>query len=427
MDIGRDLKNFFAYTLPIFGFFLFIFYFTSKNYVHVDLNRNPASVEGTCKQLVGSLIGDEFLPSKAWKNLTNIPKNYPFNYEEFKMLRLGYSEELATKPVKDIELKKTPEGILALAEAMNKRMGEEVDSGLDQSLQNMSFLKRRKLSRLVEKFDTANKRSMEDIEELVGNIYVAALGPRFKVSHALSTEKSKAKIMSRIVQEEMLTMGLTEYFGKHNALKSSKGFLRRFMDSYKGKSLATMLLNLPVMYGFPPMYLPGLKKITLPKALAQEILEKGLTDELVQKINIEVLQELKVKLPNRVRYEVVRRYLMAGMGIYLTYVILDEFYEGEQVRQQNELLEEVAMDMNDILSQAEALEDRGINIFNDDEDDVTADLEETGQLTDNPFCRAIRECLTMHKEETGEEAVGGSDSYRECKAFMDPDNKCPKL
>ena len=73
------------------------------------------------------------------------------------------------------------------------------------------------------------------------------------------------------------------------------------------------------------------------------------------------------------------------------------------------------------------LEDRGINIFTDDEEDETRDLEETGQLTDNPFCRAIKECLGMHKDETGEEAVRGSDPYKECKAFMDPDNRCPKL
>jgi hypothetical protein len=429
MDISRSYQRFFYSLLPtvfFIGFILYISTLSSISYSNGPYSqRYPANASETCRQLIKGLIGSDSVPSKAWKKLNDVPRSYKFDFEKYKMLKTKYIEDLKTTDVKNLEFQKSPESILALGEAINK----DLDSVLDPELAGMSFLKRRNLERLVKRFETLEKPDLEHVEDLVANVYSTVLGNNFKLSHLMNSKIAKNKIMTRIVQEELLTQGLVTILGKNEELLPTKRFLRRFMNSYKGKYLATMLFNLPVLAGFPPMYLPGLRQLKVPPELAREILEKGFTDEMMQKLNVGVLKDLSIKLEYRNGYELLRRYYMAGISIYLSYVILDEFYEGEQIRQENLMLEEVATDMNAILDQAEVLQSRGIDIFNEEEPselnapDLGARTE--FQMIDNPFCRAMKDCLIMQKEESGEEAIKGSRPYKECKVFMDPDNKCP--
>ncbi|MBT7610788.1 MAG: hypothetical protein HN576_13590, partial [Bacteriovoracaceae bacterium] len=377
------------------------------------------------RQLLKGLLGNDSIPSKAWKKLNHISNSYKFDFEKYKFLKAKYIEELLTTEVKNLDFQKTPEGILALGEAINK----DITSILDPELAGMSFLKRRKLERLVRSFESIDKPDLEHVEDLVANVYSTVLGNKFRLSHLMDSKIAKNKIMTRIVQQELLTQGLVSILSKNQNLLPTKRFLKKFMNSYKGKYLATMLFNLPVLAGFPPLYLPGLKQLKVPPELAREILEKGFTEEMMQKLNIEVLKGLKIKLEYRTGYELLRRYYMIGISIYLSYVILDEFYEGDKIRQENFMLEEVARDMNSILDQAEVLQSRGIDIFGEDEatefETVDPTVRTEFQMMDNPFCRAMKECLIMHKEDTGEEALTESRPYKECKTFMDPDDKCP--
>jgi hypothetical protein len=427
MHTTQSYKGLFYSILPTIILIMSVTYFSSVDHIYTILNneRYPANVNETCRQLMKGLIGTDSVPSKAWKKLNDIPSNYRFDFEKYKMLKQTYISKLNAVSIKDLEFQHSPEGILALAEAVNKDVGSEIKPALAK----LSFLKRRKLDRLVSKFEKSKKVDMDSIEELVANIYSTILGPKFKLSHLMNSQVGKNKIMTRIVQEDLLKFGLMDILSKNSELRTTQSFFKKFISSYKGKYLATMLFNLPVLAGFPPLYLPGLKKLKIPPVLAREILEKGLTDEMMQKLNVEVLQELSIKLEYRNGYEVMRRYYMAGISIYLSYVILDEFYEGEKIREENLLLEEIAADMSDILDQAELLQSRGIDIFNDSVAEETIDSGERAEFEpmDNPFCRAMQDCLKMHKTDTGEEAIRGSRPYKECKTFMDPENKCKEF
>ena len=421
--------QFFYSMIPALVLLFAVFYFSSPTAVNNKQmsysKRYPANSSETCRNLIRSLIGTESAPLKAWKKLTDIPNNYRFDFEKFKLMKDKYILDLETISIKELDFQKTPESIMALAEALNKEVGSDLENGLAK----MSFIKRRKLERLVQNIEKVNSPSINQVEELVANVYATVLGPKFKLSYLMESHTAKNKIMSRIVQEEILKDGLIKVLSKNSELRATQGFFKKFINSYKGKYLATMLFNLPVLAGFPPLYLPGLKKIKLPPELARELLEKGLTEEMLQKLNVEVLQDLSVNLTHRNGYEIFRRYYMAGISVYLTYVMLEEFYEGEKIREENILLEEIASDMDEILEQAEILQSRGIDIFNESEADVLVDLGQRTEFEtlDNPFCRAIKECLQMHKDETGEEAVKGSNPYKECKSFMDPENKCHDL
>ena len=376
MQKGLPYIHLFTSTIPTLILFCTVISFS--NPVSLDQSkvtisdRYPANITTTCRSMISELIGTESLPLKAWNKLSNIPNNYRFDFEKFKQLKEQYLVDLETININQLNFKHSPESIIALAEALNKEVGSDLESGLT----TMSFIKRRKLERIVKNIERIDSPSIEQVEELVANVYATVLGPKFKLSYLTESHTAKNKIMSRIVQEQILKDGLLKVLSENSELRATQGFFKSFVNSYKGKYLATMLFNLPVLVGFPPLYLPGLKKIKLPPELARELLEKGLTDEMLQKINIEVLQDLNINISHRNGYQLFRRYYMAGISVYLSYVMLEEFYQGEKIREENIILEEIATDMNDILDQAEVLQSRGINIFNDSMADSLIDLGE---------------------------------------------------
>ena len=156
-----------------------------------------------------------------------------------------------------------------------------------------------------------------------------------------------------------------------------------------------------------------------------ELLENGLTDEMVKKLEQEIGRRLGDKvtfnLQNRARYRLFRRYYMAGISAYLTYMMVMEFHEtNSNLAEEADALDELASEMTTVLEDAMELEAKGYDIFEKTE-------TESAPTEGNRWCEAIQQCLESEGEEVGEKIVKGHDSYSACKEFMDPENLCPSM
>lgn len=227
--------------------------------------------------------------------------------------------------------------------------------------------------------------------------------------------------------EDVTVNGLSQLIKKYKLIKgpSALSKLSRFLETKKGKALSTGLFSLPVLWGIPLIYLPGLKRIKIPPKLAKEALENGLDDQMIKKMVKGINENLKgsgsLSLDTQAKYRIFRRYYMYGTGAIIVYIMYTDFRQADQYRVENEVYEEAIDDTTQTIDSALVLKERGFDIFKTDEREP-----EEGVLS-NSFCRAIRDCLESEKESLGHTPLKGSESYQACKEFMDPMNKCPRL
>jgi hypothetical protein len=175
-------------------------------------------------------------------------------------------------------------------------------------------------------------------------------------------------------------------------------FIQRFSQTPWGKGLLTGLLNLPVLSGLPPLYLPSLKKRGISEALGRELLEEGINEQTLIKIE----RELGESLVDRNRYEAIRRSYIAGA---MTFVTLAGIYDMVQL---NKVIDEEAEDIemakeeaDDFLEVGEILKEENIDIF-----------AEESYVAGQSFCEAIEEC------------VASLEDVPMCQDLMDPDSRC---
>jgi len=385
--------------------------------------RLPAAVEDeSCFSLAQSFLrykNSKF--SGLFSKYQRTSGESKFNIEKFKSYRNRYIQYAKEGNLEELEIDRNSESLLAVIEAKNFQKHIEIGPSLEQ-------LSTRKLNSIadVSKKLTDNKSLRPgDLEKSISEIYSIILGPTFTLKNSFG-ETGKRKILYRLFSEDAATSGLLPVLKKYKVFKDPSKFqkLMSFFDSKKGKALLSGIFNLPMIWGMPPFYLPGLKKIKIPHHLAKEAIEKGLTEELagkmVKALNEDLVAQGSFKLETRAKYELFRKYYMYGIGALTVYIMYSDFEMAEQYRVENEVYEEAMDDVEERMIEMEELEARGFDIFEDSSDDDQA------STLSNSFCRAIEDCLNSEKNDDGTLPTSDSEIFNACKEFMDPENKCDK-
>lgn len=412
-------------------FFCFVLFFALmgqfKEPIRVPASsRAPASVSADCFASIKSFLGKRPMITRAWSRLKKIKGGYKLDYELLERYRAEYEvllERQGILELRDIN-KNSSEGLLAYIEVLNKQLGGEHIP----EMKNMNVFRRKKVAAIVEKLNSKGGMLFDDLENLMGDLYIAAYGPSMRADQVLFEDDIEKMVLARVIQEDMASRGLMHMFPKYRLLNKKKTWAQKFTRSKLGRTLGVSIMNLGVIWGLPPIYLPKLRPIKIPEHMVQEILENGLTKEVVNKLEQEIGRQLGDKmtfnLSNRARYRLFRRYFMAGMGAYLTYMMMMELYEtNSALNEEAEVLQEAATEMTNTLEAAHELEAKGYNIF----EDVPTPHVAQSRSKENRWCKAIQSCLDSEAEDLGEKIEKGSETYKACKEFMDPEDLCPDL
>lgn len=381
--------------------------------------RSPASVAGDCFSDVRLFLGKRPVLTRAWSKFKQIKSGYKLDSERLAYYREEYSRALEVDGIEFRDVKPTSESLIAYIETINKSLGgDHVPEA-----RKMNFFRRQSVANIVDTMNSDGKLLMNDIEDLVGDLYLAVYGPSMKANEVLFEDHIEKRVLARVIQEDLAARGLSNVFFKYKILGKKKTWAQKFVRSKFGRTLGTGILNLPVLFGLPPMYLPKLKQIKIPESLVGDLIENGLTDEMAKKLEQEIGRQLGDKLTfnlqNRARYRLFRRYYMAGISIYLTYMAVIEFHEtNSALGEEAEVLNELASEMTGTLENAMELEAKGYDIFEKKEEEPNEE---------NRWCQAMAQCIESESEELGEKVLKGSESYKACKEFMDPDNLCPSM
>lgn len=381
--------------------------------------RAPASVVSDCLDDMQSFLGKRPRLVKAWSKFKRLKSGYKLDIKKLDFLREEYSlaHSSGSLGLKDIE--RSSEGILAYIEAINKNIGGQYVP----EPKSMNFFRRRKIANIVELMNSNGKLLLNDIEELSSDLYLARYGPSMKLNEVLFEDHIEKRVLARVIQEDLAAKGLSHVFTKYKILSKRKTWAQKFVRSKIGRSLGTGIMNLPVLFGMPPLYLPNLRPIKIPDFLLEELLEKGLTNEMMTKLEQEISRELGDKLTfslqNRARYRIFKKYYMAGISSYLTYMLITEFYEtNNSLKKEGEALGESASEVTSTIEDAMDLESRGYSIFKE--------VDKKSPDSENRWCQNIDQCIASEEADLGEKIIKGSETYLACREYMDPHNLCSR-
>ena len=360
-------------------------------------SREPASIVGSCFNDVKLFMGKRAVLTKVWSKLKKSSSGHKLDYERLNFYREEYLRGIEADSINFRDVHPTSEGLIA---------------------------------NIVDTLNSNGKLLFSDLENLMGDLYLAVYGPSMKANEVLFEDNIEKRVLARVIQEDLASRGLYNVFTKYKILGKKKTWAQKFTRSNLGKGLGTSIMNLGTLFGLPPIYLPKLRPIKIPEHLVQELLENGLNNEIAKKLEQEIGRSLGDKLTfnlqNRARYRLFRRYYMAGISAYLTYMMVMEFHEtNSALSEEGELIEAMATEMTSSLDNAMELEAKGYDIFEKTEKEVKAQL--SAGTKDNRWCQAIVQCLESEAEDLGQAIEKGSDSYKACKEFMDPENLCPSL
>lgn len=384
--------------------------------------RLPAAVDDdSCFSLAQSLLRNRDSKfSSLFSKFQRSSGESKFNIEKFKLYRERYIQLAKEGSLEELQIDRNSESLLAVIEAQNFQKHIEIGPSLEQ----LSTRKLNSLADISKKLTDNKSLRPGDLEKSISEIYSIVLGPSFSLKNSFG-ESGKRNILFRLFAEDAAVNGLLPVLKKYKVFKDPSKYqkLMSFFDSKKGKALLTGVFNFPIIWGMPPFYLPGLKKIRIPHQLAKEAMEKGLTEELADKM-VKVLNEDLVahgsfKLETRAKYELFRKYYMYGIGALTVYIMYSDFQMAEQYRVENEVYEEAMDDVEERMVEMEELEARGFDIFEDSSNVQNSTLS-------NSFCRAVEDCLNSEKNNEGVLPEPDSEIYKACKEFMDPEKKCEK-
>lgn len=389
-------------------------------------SREPASIAGSCFNDVKLFMGKRAVLTKVWSKLKKSSSGHKLDYERLNFYREEYLRGIEADSINFRDVHPSSEGLIAYIEAINKNLGGDNVP----EMKKMNYFRRQKVANIVDTLNSNGKLLFSDLENLMGDLYLAVYGPSMKANEVLFEDNIEKRVLARVIQEDLASRGLYNVFTKYKILGKKKTWAQKFTRSNLGKGLGTSIMNLGTLFGLPPIYLPKLRPIKIPEHLVQELLENGLNNEIAKKLEQEIGRSLGDKLTfnlqNRARYRLFRRYYMAGISAYLTYMMVMEFHEtNSALSEEGELIEAMATEMTSSLDNAMELEAKGYDIFEKTEKEVKA--EASAGTKDNRWCQAIVQCLESEAEDLGQSIEKGSDSYKACKEFMDPENLCPSL
>lgn len=391
----------------LFAFFLFFLILVSfrGTDVHHTRGRIPASLQGHCYRGLTNFTRALKPDSRffSWKRWLSIPENR-FDLDLYNDLITQY--ENALRSGENFTPDQSSEGLLAYIKA-TVRSRDLDDSGMDLKL---NLFREGKLEALHQRLLKRGKLESARIEDLTAELFTTAFGPEVSFKKFLNGDELKKKLILRVVQQDLVDKGLLGVFFDYRLTKNNPTFLQKFRSTIPGKAAMTGILNLPVLAGAPPLYLPGFGPIRLSEGLSGELLDKGLSDDVLRRIDMEIGHSLT----DKARFNKIKSYYVSGVMIYITLAsIYDSYQLNKDLDEEAIVLDEALGEIEELVRKTEVLENSGINVFSDEE------LEEG-----RTFCDAISSCLKSVGVSEGETEA---PAFTQCKQIMDPDNRCKRL
>lgn len=284
----------------------------------------------------------------------------------------------------------------------------------------LDVFKRGKLASLLRQLDRPSKLNLESYENIWAEIFITRIGRWECFKSIFDTDHAKRQALALFMQEEVARLGLIRSAKKYALLENPESMIRRFNNSKLGKTLATSLFNLPMLLGMPPLVFPRLSRLRLPHDLARDLLEQGLTPANLARVD-EFLGQASAKrfgigLSAADRYELIRRSYTTALGIYFLGLASWEAYvRYHAIDEEEDSLSDAIVEVEDLLEKAEFLQAQGYDIFDDTPEQKILSVE----------CRDLQACLEL---ELGRGPWDQNSAiYKECRAFVDPKNRCQEF
>lgn len=327
-----------------------------------NFQRFPASADLTCLQLQKRILSQnkkralEFDQDLYQRELT---------YFQARDRRVEWSS---------LERPEKVESLLAFIHS------QRLDGADSFSFHSLSLRQQKRLEVLTKKISLGRAFIWRDIEDFTAELISLSSAPQGFLQGL--QESSKRRVLNRLLQEEFTTRGLLAFYPKFQTYRSQQQAYEHFKNSRMGQMIFTGFLNLPVLSGFPPLFLPSFKKPRLSADLLESVIELGLNESRYIAIEEELGTQLQ-HLSFKERYEIFKRYYMIASGVATTLIIIQQTYEADQELQtEGLLLAEFEQDLGDLLEEMESLQTDGYQVFNDDE-------------FKHPACLSIERCQSQ--------------------------------
>ncbi len=369
-----------------------------------ELASNSLSLKESCKSSLNKILLKNVNWLKLAPDMSKETEQIDFD------LLLKYRNHFAGKKASEVGPTKDVESVFAWLEEF---------AMVDKS--SITAMKKSEMDQLVKysKDVLEGRFNGEDLESFLSMTYERLLGADIKTLDVFAGDKRLRELMALKVSKEFAMKGL-EKFAKEYGLFSEPSKFSKILNSKHTKRLMTMIMNIPIIYGMPPLYLPGVKQLEIPQKYGVLMLKNGLDFELYKKtlkaMNVKDKKYYTLSHAGRVRYEAFRRQYNRGVGVVLS-ILAIQYYNFEETS----------------LSEEENLLDESIDSINDEIDRANEELSLVDNISDSmdlkidPKCRSFKRCLEFSRRTTGELPVVGSDDYKACKEFRDPDNNCRNL
>lgn len=395
-------------------------------------------------QAVFDFFRQQFGSKRDWKN------NFEINFHEYMFFRKEFVDILEqgeTVPVRFIKAK--PEALLAFIQAMNKKHYLNID---DQ-VRNLSYLQKRRITKLFHTINDRTKWSMQSMEDVISDLLYETIGPEAKVfsKEIMDDEKAHRRLLMRILMEEVTFHGLEKAYAYHPIFPGGMNKVRAFFSGSVGQTLITLAMWSPALWGMTPLpYMPKLKKLRIPQELLDEIMDKGVTNEFLEKLDRTMRDTLNISytsnLSGRARYDVLRRrinrYVIPTVifwGVMADYMAYQE--EMDIYNREGEYLDEKLDEVTSIFTSIQELDDIGVNIYNSVSkvkvtsgyapDENSQDIENR-EVMSNHVCRDLIDCYEYKSIMVGVDILDRTNpehlnEIKECKTEFDPETQCPQL
>jgi hypothetical protein len=361
--------------------------------------RTPASTSLSCFELLTRL--DELnLRNENQRSIFRFLHSHEnFNAERYYHHRSYYEDVLSRRGLDGLTTHEAPrdhEAVLAFIDVLGPR-----GPGLEIGPRELELTQRtqRRLHTLTGKILRERRLLFTDLQGLLADLYTTAHGKGLRAGVWSLPAERERELVSRLVKEDLAVGGLTRALTKYHDGREALAPLREFTQSRYGTLLATSIFNLPVLSGFPPLFIPGLAKRRLPPELAREIMTNGLGVEQYRRVE-EVLRVGPFRHTFQARYEMARSYYMVGAAIAFTLYYTSEVIQEELIsRQERALLDSISTEIGEFLAPVIELQDR------------------------HPACLSLENCfasLGVELDNLAQEPV----AYGRCKSLFDRRNQC---
>jgi hypothetical protein len=395
----------------IWGLFIIGAYFLFNGPIHQRVSYRSLASVGDCSELINETMLLVRPPPrfKWWQHFTQMSTT---NVDDFSLKRMNQLESFYSEGIENGDSSLSPEasaeGLMAFIRATKN--AQLINTVGVEEVQRVSMAQKKALHRLLKKLSLQRSWQFDDINNLSHELYMVAYGPENLLGSLLSFSMKQRDLVVQLATEDLAKRGMYESFSHFRFLKANPNLLRRFAQTKFARGLKVSLLNLPMLLGAPPLYLPKIRAPKLSQSLADDLLSEGLTDEILKRIN----REIGPKLLANNQYESVRKAYMYGVMVYLVMAQAYETYQVDAELDDNQQLIAEAQEETSIITQSLAvLEDSGVDVFSEEE-------VESGNI----FCQNLRECFEAFSVS---ESDTESEGFSTCQSVIDPGNQCTSL